>query len=101
MLLDFCLQLPVPKVVEKLEQARTLLRDAGLDLASYIPSIVVIGDQSTGKSSLLSALTGLQLPTGNDTVTRAPLKIFIRPGIERRAKLRYRLRTFDGSHVDR
>ncbi|WIA34804.1 hypothetical protein OEZ86_013105 [Tetradesmus obliquus] len=89
--------LPVPRVVEELEKARTVLADVGFDLAKRIPSIVVIGDQSTGKSSLLSALTGLQLLTGDDTVTRAPLKIFIRPGTEHKATLHYRLLKQDGS----
>jgi ABC-type phosphate/phosphonate transport system ATPase subunit len=86
----------VPEIVEKLEQARTALADVNVDLADHIPSIVVIGDQSTGKSSLLSALTGLQLPTGDNTVTRAPLKIFIRPGKEHKATLQYRLRKPSG-----
>lgn len=81
----------MPEVVEKLEKARTLLADVGVDLAYEIPSIVVIGDQSTGKSSLLSKLTDLQLLVGDGTVTRAPLKIFIRPGTEHKATLKYRL----------
>jgi hypothetical protein len=91
-----CLQLLVPKVVVQLERARTELADVGVDLADHIPSIVVVGDQSTGKSSLLSALTDLKLPDGNATITRAPLKILIRPGEEKCAKLRYKLRTLSG-----
>jgi ABC-type phosphate/phosphonate transport system ATPase subunit len=83
-------------VVARLEQARTALADVGVDLANHIPSIAVVGDQSTGKSSLLSALTNLRLPEGNGTCTRAPLKILIRPGIEHSVKLRYKLRTTDG-----
>jgi hypothetical protein len=41
------------------------------------PSIVVVGMQSAGKSSLLTALTGVQLPKGVGTVTRAPLRITV------------------------
>jgi GTP-binding protein EngB required for normal cell division len=87
-------------VVAELEQARNVLAEVGVELADHIPSIVVVGDQSTGKSSLLSALTNLRLPDGNATCTRAPLKILIRPcakpGEEHSATLRYKLRTDDG-----
>ena len=41
-----------------------------------IPRLVVVGSQSSGKSSLLNSILGLDiLPTGNNMVTRSPLQI--------------------------
>ena len=41
-----------------------------------IPNIIVIGSQSSGKSSLLNSLIGYDiLPTGNNMVTRTPLML--------------------------
>ena len=43
-----------------------------------IPNIVVVGTQSSGKSSVLNSLIGMDiLPTGKQMVTRTPLKIEI------------------------
>ncbi|KAF8391994.1 hypothetical protein HHK36_022334 [Tetracentron sinense] len=38
-----------------------------------LPTIVVIGDQSSGKSSVLKSLTGINLPHGQGIYTRVPL----------------------------
>ena len=41
-----------------------------------IPRLVVVGSQSSGKSSLLNSILGMDiLPTGNNMVTRSPLQI--------------------------
>ena len=40
--------------------------------------IVVVGDQSHGKSSLLEALSGVDLPRGEDIKTRVPLLMQLR-----------------------
>ena len=40
--------------------------------------IVVLGDQSHGKSSLLEALSGVDLPRGEDIKTRVPLVMQLR-----------------------
>ena len=37
------------------------------------PSIVVVGDQSSGKSSVLESLAGISLPRGQGICTRVPL----------------------------
>eukprot|EP00250_Pteridium_aquilinum_P015290 c22498_g1_i1 orf=21-2045(+) len=38
-----------------------------------LPTIVVVGDQSSGKSSVLESLSGVELPKGQGIVTRVPL----------------------------
>ncbi|GLJ24889.1 hypothetical protein SUGI_0476090 [Cryptomeria japonica] len=38
-----------------------------------LPSIVVVGDQSSGKSSVLESLAGISLPKGHGICTRVPL----------------------------
>lgn len=41
------------------------LRQLGLEQDISLPAIVVVGDQSSGKSSVLEALSGVQLPRGS------------------------------------
>ncbi|XP_062503491.1 interferon-induced GTP-binding protein Mx3-like [Corticium candelabrum] len=51
------------------------LRSSGVDKDVSLPSVVVIGDQSTGKSSVLEAISGVQLPRGTGIVTRCALEL--------------------------
>merc|ERR1712138_355526 len=44
------------------------------------PRIVVIGDQSAGKSSVLEAISGVQLLRGTGVVTRAPIELRLSNG---------------------
>ncbi|KAF8038490.1 hypothetical protein BT93_B1131 [Corymbia citriodora subsp. variegata] len=39
----------------------------------HLPAIVVVGDQSSGKSSVLKSLAGINLPWGRGICTRVPL----------------------------
>ena len=58
---------PILDVVDSL---RTLgISSEGVKL----PTIVVVGDQSHGKSSVLESLAGIDLPRGMGVVTRVPL----------------------------
>ena len=44
-----------------------------------IPQLVVVGTQSAGKSSVLNAITQMDiLPTGKNMVTRSPIKLELR-----------------------
>ncbi|XP_077335908.1 interferon-induced GTP-binding protein Mx2-like [Lithobates pipiens] len=49
------------------------LRSLGVEKDLGLPAIAVIGDQSSGKSSVLEALSGVCLPRGSGIVTRCPL----------------------------
>jgi len=43
-----------------------------------LPMIVVIGDQSSGKSSVLESISRIALPKGEGMVTRCPLVMQLR-----------------------
>ncbi|XP_056294405.1 interferon-induced GTP-binding protein Mx-like [Pseudoliparis swirei] len=47
----------------------------GVEKDLALPAIAVIGDQSSGKSSVLEALSGVALPRGSGIVTRCPLEL--------------------------
>ncbi|XP_053471135.1 interferon-induced GTP-binding protein Mx1-like [Ictalurus furcatus] len=51
------------------------LRVFGVKKDLALPAIAVIGDQSSGKSSVLEALSGVALPRGSGIVTRCPLEL--------------------------
>nr|WLR81518.1 interferon-induced GTP-binding protein Mx3 [Andrias davidianus] len=51
------------------------LRALGVEKDLGLPAIAVIGDQSSGKSSVLEALSGVTLPRGSGIVTRCPLEL--------------------------
>ncbi|KAM9447840.1 interferon-induced GTP-binding protein Mx2-like [Salvelinus alpinus] len=49
------------------------MRSIGIDKELQLPAIAVVGDQSSGKSSVLETLSGVALPRGTGIVTRCPL----------------------------
>ncbi|CAD7948163.1 unnamed protein product [Amoebophrya sp. A25] len=52
------------------------LRDVGLQQIISLPRIVVVGSQSSGKSSVLESVVGYDfLPRGDGVVTRRPLEL--------------------------
>ncbi|KAL8703679.1 MAG: hypothetical protein Q9201_003133 [Fulgogasparrea decipioides] len=52
------------------------LRDLGVEeLVLPLPKICVLGDQSTGKSSLIEGISGIKVPRSVGTCTRCPLEI--------------------------
>jgi len=53
-----------------------------------LPSIAVIGDQSSGKSSVLQAISGVEFPTGTQCVTRCPIILQLRRGKECQVEVR-------------
>jgi GTP-binding protein EngB required for normal cell division len=64
-------------LIKKMIEVRDVLQAAGLgDKLTALPSIVVIGSQSSGKSSVLESLVGHHfLPKGHSMVTRRPLEL--------------------------
>ncbi|KIO34291.1 hypothetical protein M407DRAFT_64253 [Tulasnella calospora MUT 4182] len=63
-------------LTKKLIGIRTILLSIGQSESLTLPSIVVIGSQSSGKSSVLEAIVGHEfLPKGNNMVTRRPIEL--------------------------
>ncbi|KAI8618615.1 P-loop containing nucleoside triphosphate hydrolase protein [Chytriomyces sp. MP71] len=53
------------------------LRAVGLDKYVELPQIAVMGDTSSGKSSLLSAISGIEFPSSDKLTTRCPTQIIL------------------------
>ncbi|TBU24027.1 P-loop containing nucleoside triphosphate hydrolase protein [Dichomitus squalens] len=63
-------------LTKKLIEIRSMLISIDQSDALKLPSIVVIGSQSSGKSSVLEAIVGHEfLPKGNNMVTRRPIEL--------------------------
>ncbi|KAI0001443.1 P-loop containing nucleoside triphosphate hydrolase protein [Russula compacta] len=63
-------------LTRKLIGIRTMLLSIDKKDALKLPSIVVIGSQSSGKSSVLETIVGHEfLPKGNNMVTRRPIEL--------------------------
>ena len=61
-------------LMNRVQDAFALSKGSSTNLSIDLPQIVVIGSQSSGKSSVLEALVGRDfLPRGNNIVTRRPL----------------------------
>ncbi|GAB7354191.1 hypothetical protein MBLNU459_g4743t1 [Dothideomycetes sp. NU459] len=63
-------------LTRKMIEIRSLLQTVGQSDTLTLPSIVVIGSQSSGKSSVLEAIVGHEfLPKGSNMVTRRPIEL--------------------------
>ncbi|OJD31191.1 mitochondrial dynamin gtpase [Diplodia corticola] len=63
-------------LTKKMIEIRGLLQTVGQSDSLTLPSIVVIGSQSSGKSSVLEAIVGHEfLPKGSNMVTRRPIEL--------------------------
>ncbi|KAI0072946.1 hypothetical protein K474DRAFT_1667160 [Panus rudis PR-1116 ss-1] len=63
-------------LTRKLIEIRSMLLSIDQSDTLKLPSIVVIGSQSSGKSSVLEAIVGHEfLPKGNNMVTRRPIEL--------------------------
>ncbi|RDA92282.1 hypothetical protein CP533_5488 [Ophiocordyceps camponoti-saundersi (nom. inval.)] len=63
-------------LTKKMIEIRSILQQVGQSSSLTLPSIVVIGSQSSGKSSVLEAIVGHEfLPKGNNMVTRRPIEL--------------------------
>ena len=62
--------------VKSLVQGVQKLRDLGVEnLGLPLPKIVVVGDQSTGKSSLIEGISEIKVPRNAGACTRCPLEM--------------------------
>ncbi|KJZ75519.1 hypothetical protein HIM_04982 [Hirsutella minnesotensis 3608] len=63
-------------LTKKMIEIRNILQQVGQSSSLTLPSIVVIGSQSSGKSSVLEAIVGHEfLPKGSNMVTRRPIEL--------------------------
>ncbi|GKZ69835.1 dynamin-like GTPase mgm1 [Aspergillus niger] len=63
-------------LTRKMIEIRNILQTVGQSNTLTLPSIVVIGSQSSGKSSVLEAIVGHEfLPKGTNMVTRRPIEL--------------------------
>ncbi|KAL4790867.1 P-loop containing nucleoside triphosphate hydrolase protein [Aspergillus venezuelensis] len=63
-------------LTRKMIEIRNILQSVGQSGSLTLPSIVVIGSQSSGKSSVLEAIVGHEfLPKGSNMVTRRPIEL--------------------------
>lgn len=62
-------------ILDIYDEIREILKDIK---KIELPKIVVVGDQSSGKSSVLESITGINLPRGENTVTKCPIIIQLR-----------------------
>ncbi|PHH77689.1 hypothetical protein CDD83_4095 [Cordyceps sp. RAO-2017] len=63
-------------LTKKMIEIRSILQQVGQASSLTLPSIVVIGSQSSGKSSVLEAVVGHEfLPKGTNMVTRRPIEL--------------------------
>ncbi|KAH1335119.1 hypothetical protein KXV68_002457 [Aspergillus fumigatus] len=63
-------------LTRKMIEIRNILQTVGQSGTLTLPSIVVIGSQSSGKSSVLEAIVGHEfLPKGTNMVTRRPIEL--------------------------
>lgn len=54
------------------------LRSQGINKYVSLPQIIVCGDQSAGKSSVLEAVTGVSFPVKTNLCTRFPIELILR-----------------------
>ncbi|KAL0210207.1 hypothetical protein P9112_010291 [Eukaryota sp. TZLM1-RC] len=69
----------VRPLLDKIDQARAVLAEGNVEEIK-LPSIVVIGDQSAGKSSVVEALCELKFPKAAGCCTRLPTIARLRNG---------------------
>lgn len=65
--------MPLPQIAVMGRGSRRRVVSAAM--GPYLPLLACAGDQSSGKSSVLEALSGVQFPRGSGLVTRCPIQL--------------------------
>ncbi|KAH9290598.1 hypothetical protein KI387_034715 [Taxus chinensis] len=68
--LNACFNREIRPLLDAVDKLRNL---GAVKEGIHLPTIVVVGDQSSGKSSVLESLSGIDLPRGQGICTRVPL----------------------------
>ena len=68
--------------LDKIDRVKQVLDKGTFKIEFNLPIIVVIGDQSSGKSSVLESISRITLPKGEGMVTRCPLVMQLRNTFE-------------------
>ncbi|TKA79525.1 hypothetical protein B0A49_01091 [Cryomyces minteri] len=77
----------VGRGIKELVAAINGLEQLGVETSDLpLPKIVVVGDQSAGKSSVVEAISEIKVPRNSGTCTRAPLQISLTANDEPRAE---------------
>jgi Dynamin family len=69
---------PTPPIIVETEEMVSInqkLKELGIEQTIQLPQICVIGDQSTGKSSLIEALSMIKVPRAAGCCTHCPLEV--------------------------
>lgn len=83
------IQLPSIQALQSADQMELLdivdsLRAEGLGDFTHLPQLIVCGDQSSGKSSVLEAISGIPFPRKENTCTRFATEVILRRSTETR-----------------
>jgi GTPase SAR1 family protein len=62
---------------QQLNNVMKLLRDSDMEELIKLPKIVLIGNQSAGKSSLIEAISQIKVPRASGTCTRCPMEVIL------------------------
>ena len=68
----------VKPILDVFDKAREILGNKMIENEIAIPTTVVIGDQSSGKSSVMESICKINLPKGEDMVTKCPIVLQLR-----------------------
>jgi GTPase SAR1 family protein len=63
------------------------LRSQGISRYIDLPQLIVCGDQSSGKSSVLEAVSGIRFPTKDNLCTRFATELILRRGLDANASV--------------
>jgi GTPase SAR1 family protein len=66
-----------PHVAQTYQKTIKLLRNCGIEGLIQLPKIALIGNQSSGKSSLIEAISRVKVPRAAATCTRCPMEVIL------------------------